>query len=119
MTAKGTQGPARVIVSIFGGSDDIGRTPAVILLAEQTGRALAELGYVVANGGYGGTMEASARGAKQAGGRTIGVTCSIWKSRPNAYLDEVITTGSRPSGSRHCCNLVPAATWPCRAPTGR
>jgi uncharacterized protein (TIGR00725 family) len=94
MTAKTTQGPGQLVVSVFGGSEDVCRSPAVVRLAEQTGEVLAELGYVVANGGYGGTMEASARGARQAGGRTIGVTCSIWKSHPNAYLDEVITTGS-------------------------
>jgi uncharacterized protein (TIGR00725 family) len=94
MTAKPTQELAPLVVSVFGGSEDIGRSSAILHLAEQTGAALAELGYVVANGGYGGTMEASARGAKQAGGRTIGVTCSIWRSAPNAYLDEVITTGS-------------------------
>lgn len=79
------------IISIFGasnpepGGDAYGQ-------AQSVGRVLAKLGYTVANGGYGGTMEASARGAKDAGGLTIGVTCSIWSSRPNAYIDEVIET---------------------------
>ena len=94
MDSQPAPNPKGPIICVFGGSGDICRSPAVLRLAEDTGRVLAELGYVVANGGYGGTMEASARGAKQAGGRTIGVTCSIWKSRPNAYLDEIIATGS-------------------------
>src|ERR1043165_3037345 len=47
-------------------------------VAYEIGHALAKAGYVVANGGYDGTMEASHRGAKEAGGRTIGITCSIF-----------------------------------------
>ncbi len=42
--------------------------------AQALGAALAKSGFVVANGGYGGTMEATARGAREAGGTTIGVT---------------------------------------------
>lgn len=60
--------------------------------AEAVGRRLAELGYAVANGGYGGTMEAGSRGAAEAGGHVIGVTCSLWRSKPNRYVREVIET---------------------------
>jgi hypothetical protein len=60
--------------------------------ARAVGRVLGGLGYVVATGGYAGTMEAAARGAREAGGKTIGVTCRVWASRPNAYLDRVIDT---------------------------
>jgi uncharacterized protein (TIGR00725 family) len=81
------------VVCVFGGSADVCRSPAVCQLAEATGRTLAELGYVVANGGYGGTMEACSRGAKQAGGRTVGVLCSLWKAPANPYVDEAIVTG--------------------------
>jgi uncharacterized protein (TIGR00730 family) len=42
------------------------------------GHALAQAGYVVANGGYDGIMHASAKGAKDAGGTTIGVTCTVF-----------------------------------------
>src|SRR5689334_13127010 len=65
-------------------------------LAYGIGRCLAEAGYVVANGGYGGTMEASHKGAKDAGGRTIGATCAIFKDRAgelvtaNKYVDHAI-----------------------------
>jgi hypothetical protein len=61
--------------------------------ARQLGYALAQAGYVVATGGYFGTMEAASRGAKEAGGHVIGVTTSIFdgvRLQPNAYLDEEI-----------------------------
>ncbi|MBN1688762.1 MAG: LOG family protein [Candidatus Omnitrophica bacterium] len=56
--------------------------------AFQVGRALAESGYVVCNGGYGGVMEASAKGAKEAGGNTIGVTIDNSPRSCNRWIDE-------------------------------
>ena len=83
--------PPRPVVTLFGAS-----TPreggAAYETARATGAKLAELGYTIANGGYGGTMEASARGARDAGGKTIGVLCSLWKSRPNPYIDDTVVT---------------------------
>jgi uncharacterized protein (TIGR00730 family) len=61
--------------------------------ARELGRLLAQAGYVVATGGYFGTMEAASRGAQEAGGHVIGVTTSIFdgvRLHPNAYLDEEI-----------------------------
>jgi hypothetical protein len=61
--------------------------------ARELGRLLAQAGYVVATGGYFGTMEAASRGAKEAGGYVIGVTTSLFdgvRLQPNAYLDEEI-----------------------------
>jgi uncharacterized protein (TIGR00725 family) len=60
--------------------------------ARAAGRVLAGLGYIVATGGYAGAMEAAALGAKEAGGRTIGVTCRLWPGKPNAHIDRVIDT---------------------------
>ena len=61
--------------------------------ARQVGYELAARGFVVANGGYAGTMEASARGAKEAGGETIGVTCKAFgRSKANDYIDREIET---------------------------
>ena len=74
------------IVCVFGGSQAPPESPAYEA-ALSVGGKLAGLGYAIANGGYGGTMEASARGAKAAGGLVIGVTCSIWRSPPNEFLD--------------------------------
>ena len=57
--------------------------------ARRLGRLLAEAGFVVCNGGYGGTMEASARGAKEAGGTTIGITNAVFDpAKANRYIDE-------------------------------
>jgi uncharacterized protein (TIGR00730 family) len=62
--------------------------------ARRLGRLLAERGLVVCNGGYTGLMEASSRGAREAGGHTIGVTCSIWPSAPNRWIAEEVRTRS-------------------------
>lgn len=61
-------------------------------LAEQLGGLLAQAGFTIANGGYGGTMLASAKGAAEAGGEVIGVTCSAFRSRANEYVSREIVT---------------------------
>jgi len=61
--------------------------------ARELGRRLAQAGYVVATGGYFGTMEAASRGAKDGGGHVIGVTTSVFddiRLSANPYLDEEI-----------------------------
>jgi uncharacterized protein (TIGR00730 family) len=64
-------------------------------LAYETGRLLARAGFTIANGGYGGTMLAAAKGATEAGGETIGVTCSAFKdSKANEYISREIVTKS-------------------------
>jgi len=62
--------------------------------AQRLGRLLAECGFTICNGGYGGLMEASARGAREAGGHTIGVTCELWASRANPWIVQEIRTHS-------------------------
>ena len=81
------------VVTVFG-SNDAADGEEAFQRAHEVGKTLARLGHQVANGGYGGTMEASARGAKSLGGGTIGVTCSIWKTSPNPYIDREIKTTS-------------------------
>ena len=56
--------------------------------ARRLGHLLAKAGMAVCNGGYGGLMEASARGAREAGGHTVGVTCAIWPSPANRWIAE-------------------------------
>ncbi len=65
------------------------------VLAYETGKLLAQDGFAIANGGYGGTMLAAAKGASEAGGEVIGVTCSAFKgSIPNEYISREIDTVS-------------------------
>ena len=61
-------------------------------LARRVGAALTDLGFTVMTGGGPGIMEAANRGAREAGGRSIG--CNILlpaEQKPNAYLDRVVT----------------------------
>lgn len=58
--------------------------------ARRLGSNLALRGFMVCTGGYGGVMEAVSRGAKEAGGRTIGVTAAEFKSRANKWVDKEI-----------------------------
>lgn len=84
------------ILTIFGSAateeaDNLYQTARVI------GRTVAEFGWTVCNGGYGGTMAATARGAFEAGGHTIGVTCASFKrSGPNRYIKQEIPTFDLP-----------------------
>jgi len=81
-------------ISIFGTGRAQPGEP-IFALAEQMGRALAQAGFAVANGGYGGTMLASAKGTAEAGGTVVGVTCSAFKrSVANEYLTREIRTTS-------------------------
>ncbi|MGD1045264.1 MAG: LOG family protein [Bacteroidota bacterium] len=59
-------------------------------LAYEVGKQLSLAGFTVCNGGFGGIMEASARGAKEAGGKTIGVTFNIKSGAANSWIDENI-----------------------------
>lgn len=79
------------IVSVFGGSRPKAGD-AAYEEARTLGAALAQRGWVVATGGYGGVMEAASRGACETGGHVIGVTCRLieeWKGlRPNEWVRE-------------------------------
>ena len=81
------------LVAIFGSS---AARPEDIERARRLGRALAEAGFGILNGGYGGTMEASAAGAREAGGHTVGVTCRsfTFRSGANPHIQEVIEAES-------------------------
>jgi uncharacterized protein (TIGR00725 family) len=56
--------------------------------AMELGKALAEVGFAVCTGGYGGVMEGVSRGAREAGGRVLAVTSSFFRSRTNRWVDE-------------------------------
>jgi uncharacterized protein (TIGR00725 family) len=61
--------------------------------AEEVGRLLAERNATVVTGGLGEVMAAASRGAKQAGGTTIGILPGESKSQANEWVDHVVVTG--------------------------
>lgn len=79
------------IISVFGGSQAQPGT-ADYIAAQRLGQLLAESGHSVITGGYIGMMEAVSRGAAEAGGHVIGVTCDeieAWRSvKANAWVQE-------------------------------
>lgn len=80
---------APLAVAVFGSSEPREGDP-LYEEARRVGNLLARSGILVVNGGYGGVMEAASRGAREAGGRSVGVTTAAF-NRPhgNPYLDEV------------------------------
>ncbi|MBD3186171.1 LOG family protein [Candidatus Bathyarchaeota archaeon] len=64
----------------------------------ELGKQLARKGITVVTGGFGGTMEQVSKGAKEAGGKTIGVTCYVFKGvkklQVNDHVDEEIVASS-------------------------
>ena len=78
------------IITVFGSSIPNENSPEYAT-AYACGRILAESGMTICNGGYAGTMEASAKGAREAGGKTIGITVSGWTRKPNRWIQEEIS----------------------------
>jgi uncharacterized protein (TIGR00730 family) len=78
-----------VIVTVFGsgrstpGSSDYETARAL-------GAALARAGFAVVTGAYGGTMEGVSRGASEAGGKVLGVTCAEFPNPANQWVEEEI-----------------------------
>jgi uncharacterized protein (TIGR00730 family) len=61
-------------------------------LARRMGAEVARLGFTVMTGGGPGIMEAANRGAKDAGGRSVGCNIQLpFEQKPNAYLDRSVT----------------------------
>jgi uncharacterized protein (TIGR00730 family) len=77
------------VITVFGSSRPI-EGDEEYQLAYEVGKQLSLAGFTVCNGGFGGIMEASARGAKKAGGETIGVTFNIKGRAANSWIDENI-----------------------------
>lgn len=99
------------VVTVFGSSQPREGDPE-FAEAYTLGRRLALAGYTLCNGGTGGTMRAAARGAREAGGRTIGVTMDIYLTDPpNTWLDEEIRVADLFTRLQHL--ILPAQGFIC------
>lgn len=75
------------IVTVFGSSRPREGEPDYEAPRE-LGRALADAGFAVCSGGYGGVMAAVSRGAKERGAKTYGVTADFFTaSKANEWID--------------------------------
>jgi uncharacterized protein (TIGR00730 family) len=78
-------------VTVFGSARFI-ENHAYYVLAREIGQLLARAGFTVMTGGGPGIMEAANRGAKEAGGYTVGCNIKLVREQfPNPYLDKYIT----------------------------
>jgi hypothetical protein len=101
------------IVSVFGGSTPKSDS-AAYREATAMGRLLAEAGFTVATGGYGGVMEAASRGAAEAGGHVVGVTCGLlenWREglAANRWVKEEVKFASLRERLHHLVEFCDAA----------
>lgn len=101
------------IVSVFGASAPKPDTPSYAEAMEM-GRLLARAGFTVATGGYGGVMEAASRGAAEAGGHVIGVTCTLienWREglTANRWVKEEVRFGSLRERLFHLVSMCDSA----------
>ncbi len=79
------------IITIFGGSRCNDNSPEY-KEAKEVGGRLAEAGFTICTGGYLGVMEAASRGAREKGGRVLGIVMNQFKSEPNRYLTDKVAT---------------------------
>jgi uncharacterized protein (TIGR00730 family) len=79
------------MVTVFG-SARTGEDNPKYQTAREVGSGLAGMGFAVMTGGGPGIMEAANRGAKEAGGRSIGCNIRLpFEQEPNPYLDVMLT----------------------------
>ena len=64
-----------------------------VATAEEVGRGLAARGAVVVCGGLGGVMAGACRGAKSAGGTTVGILPGLDRAAANEHVDVAVATG--------------------------
>jgi len=81
---------SHVFVAVVGGSTCTAEDARV---AEAVGRGLASRGAALVCGGLGGVMEAACRGAKSAGGLTVGILPGDDRRSANPHVDVPVVTG--------------------------
>jgi uncharacterized protein (TIGR00725 family) len=79
-----------MLIAVVGGND---APVGALETAEAVGRVVAARGHVLVCGGRGGVMEAACRGAKAAGGLTLGILPGEDVSDANEYIDIPVLTG--------------------------
>lgn len=79
----------KITISVVGGSEV---DYEVEQLAYEVGKIVAKVDAVLVCGGLFGSMEAASKGAKEAGGTTIGLLPGKDKSDANAYIDIALPT---------------------------
>jgi uncharacterized protein (TIGR00725 family) len=81
------------IIAVFG-AGNVGEGDMEWQAAFAIGRELAARNFIVLTGGLGGVMTAASRGAKEAGGSTVGILPGTRKTSPaNSFVDIAIYTG--------------------------
>jgi len=78
-------------VTVFGSARTKPNTPHYEL-ARRMGAGISRLGFTVMTGGGPGIMEAANRGAREAGGRSVGCNIELpFEQKPNSYVDRCVT----------------------------
>ncbi|MBI9076934.1 MAG: TIGR00725 family protein [Desulfatibacillum sp.] len=91
-----------IIIGVMGGGS---ASQESIECAYELGRLIASEGWVLLNGGRAaGIMEASAKGAREAGGLTVGVLPDMDTSQTSDYIDIPILTGM--NAARNYINVL-------------
>jgi uncharacterized protein (TIGR00730 family) len=106
-TAEDTWRVFRIMAEFVEGFETLSRVPRAVTVfgsartrpgdpeyqqAEELGRALARAGHAVITGGGPGTMEAVNKGAREAGGESIGICIELpFEEKPNPYLTRVLS----------------------------
>jgi uncharacterized protein (TIGR00725 family) len=78
-------------VAVVGAGGDA--AAELLAIAEAVGAQLATRGVVVVTGGLGGVMAAACRGAREAGGTTLGILPGADRSAANPFVDVAVATG--------------------------
>ena len=80
----------KIRIGVIGGASP---DPKYRQIAYDVGKGIAKKGAILVCGGLSGVMEAAARGAKKAGGLTIGIVPGNSIEDANAHIDIPIATG--------------------------
>ncbi len=81
----------KIYITVIGSSNYVPKE--VYEKAVEVGRLLAKHGAIIITGGRTGIMEAVCKGAKEAGGLTIGILPGLTRDEANEYVDIAIPTG--------------------------